>query len=257
MGRLDGKVAMITGGASGLGKEMAITFAQEGADIVISYLSSDPVNIIDEVKNTGRKVIAVKADVAKKDEVNRLVSEAINTFNKIDILVNNAGGHHDKRAGLLELEEEDWDEVVDANLKGTFLCTQAVAKHMIPRKYGKIVNLSSVAGVNPAPGSGPVFPATKAGIIMLTRACAYELGPYGINVNVIAPGFVPTERSYTRRTPAELEVIIKQREMSSALGRVGTPKDIANLTLFLASDESSFITGQLIVSDGGAGGRRM
>jgi len=247
MGKLDQKVAVITGGARGIGKQIALTLANEGADIVLGDVLEMEA-AAQELKDLGRKVITVKTDVSKKEEVKNLVDTAIDNFKKVDILVNNAGIQ--RHASFLQMSEENWDAVINVNLKGVFLCTQAAAKYMIERKYGKIVNIASIAGLS-AHTSPVNYGASKAGVIGLTRACARDLAPYGINVNAIAPGVVVTDLTYMREEP---ERFIEEMSKKAALGRTGSAQDIANLALFLASDESSFITGQVIASDGGRTG---
>ncbi len=249
MGKLAQKVAVITGGARGIGKQIALTFASEGADIVIGDIIEMEAAAQD-IKDLGREVITVKTDVTHKEAVRNLIDSAIDNFNKVDILVNNAGIV--RRAPLLEMAEEEWNAVIDVNLKGVFLCTQAVAKHMVKRQYGKIINIASIAGLNAVYVSAN-YCVSKAGVIQLTKVCARELGPYGINVNAIAPGVVITDMTYTR-TPAEAERFIEERRNWAILGRIGTAQDMANLALFLASDQSSFITGQVIAADGGRTG---
>jgi len=249
MGKLAQKVAVITGGARGIGKQIALTFASEGADIVIGDIIEMEAAAQD-IKDLGREVITVKTDVTHKEAVRNLIDSAIDNFNKVDILVNNAGIV--RHAPLLEMAEEEWNAVIDVNLKGVFLCTQAVAKHMVERQYGKIINIASIAGLNAVYVSAN-YCVSKAGVIQLTKVCARELGPYGINVNAIAPGAVITDMTYTR-TPAEAERFIEERRNWAVLGRIGTAQDMANLALFLASDQSSFITGQVIAADGGRTG---
>lgn len=249
MGKLAQKVAVITGGARGIGKQIALTFASEGADIVIGDIIEMEAAAQD-IKDLGRAVITVKTDVTHKEAVRNLIDSAIDKFNKVDILVNNAGIV--RHAPLLEMAEEEWNAVIDVNLKGVFLCTQAVAKHMVERQYGKIINIASIAGLNAVYVSAN-YCVSKAGVIQLTKVCARELGPYGINVNAIAPGVVITDMTYTR-TPAEAERFIEERRNLAVLGRIGTAQDMANLALFLASDQSSFITGQVIAADGGRTG---
>lgn len=247
MGRLEGKVAIITGSGRGLGKDMALRFAQEGADIVVNdILAKEMEATVQEVGKLGRKAIAVLADVSKKEDVTRLVDTAIATFSKVDILVNNAGAAHN--FPLFDTTEEKWDQVIDVDLKGTFLCIQLLAPHMIKRKYGKIINIASGAGL----GSGldVAYAAAKAGVVQMTKSCARELGPHGINVNSIAPGAIMTDQSY-KRTPEQVKQWVALRTKSTALGRVGTLADVSNLALFLASEESSFITGQTIPLNGG------
>lgn len=250
MEKLARKVAVITGGARGIGKEIALTFAGEGADIVIGDII-EMETVAQDIKSLGREVITIKTDVTSKTEVQNLIHTAINNFNKVDILVNNAG--ITRRASFMEMTEDDWNAVLDVNLKGAFLCSQAAAEHMIKRKYGKIINIASVAGLNAVYVSAN-YCVSKAGVIQLSKVCARELGPYGINVNAIAPGVVLTDIVYYQRTQAEVEQYVEDREKWAALGRVGTVEDIANVALFLASDESSFITGQVIAADGGRTG---
>ena len=250
MKKLAQKVAVITGGARGIGKQIALTLAGEGADIVIGDII-EMETVAQDVKNLGREVITIKTDVTRKGEVRNLIDTAIDNFKKVDILVNNAG--ITRRAPLLELTEDDWNAVMDVNLKGAFLCIQAAAEHMIKRKYGKIVNIASVAGLNAVYVSAN-YCVSKAGVIQLTKVSARELGSYGINFNAIAPGVVPTDIVYYQRTQAEVERYVEDREKWAVLGRVGTVEAIANVALFLASDESSFISGQVIAADGGRTG---
>ncbi len=250
MEKLAQKVAVITGGARGIGKQIALTFAGEGADIVIGDII-EMETVAQDIKSLGREVITIKTDVTSKAEVQNLIHTAVNNFNKVDILVNNAG--ITRRASFMELTEDDWNAVIDVNLKGAFLCIQAAAEHMIKRKYGKIINIASVAGLNAVYVSAN-YCVSKAGFIQLAIVCARELGPYGINVNAIAPGVVLTDIVYYQRTQAEVERYVEDREKWAVLGRVGTVEDIANVALFLASDESSFITGQVIAADGGRTG---
>lgn len=250
MAKLDKKVAIITGAARGIGKQIALTFAREGADVVIAdLLEMEPV--AREIKEMGRQTLTVKADISKKEQVANLVEKTIAQFGKIDILVNNAGVT--RRAPLLELTEEDWDGVLDVNLKGVFLCTQAAAKHMVHRKYGKIVNIASIAGLVGAslPWIAVNYAVSKAGVIRLTKSCSKELGPYGINVNAIAPGLILTEIHFSSRTAEQAQDFRDEELKAMPIGRAGTPQDIANIALFLSSDDASLITGQTIIADGG------
>lgn len=248
MQRLAGKVAIVTGGTRGIGKEIALTFAREGAEVVVGDINQ--VEITDsEILNLGRKIIVVQTDVTKKAQVKNLIDTAIRQFKKIDILVNDAAIVG--RATLLNMTEELWDAVINVNLKGAFLCTQAAAENMIANKYGKIVNIASIGGLITSPGVGSNYSASKAGVIHFSRACARELGPYSINVNAIAPGLIITDMTYNGRTAKEAEEFIESGKKLAVLGRVGAPRDIASVALFLASDESSFITGQVIAVDGG------
>jgi NAD(P)-dependent dehydrogenase (short-subunit alcohol dehydrogenase family) len=248
MGSLDRKTAVITGGARGIGRQIAVTFAKEGADIVIGD-TGEMEKVAQEIRNLGRRVATVKTDVTKKTDVDILIDTAIHNFGKVDILGCIAGIA--QRKGFLEMTEQDWDGVMDVNLKGVFFCAQAVAKYMIERKYGKIIMMGSVAGLGASPGSQLHYGVSKAGVICLAKYCAQELGPYGVNVNAIAPGTIITDMTQAGRTPEQVTAMIAQRRETAVLRRVGSAQDIANLALFLASNESSFITGQVIVSDGG------
>jgi 3-oxoacyl-[acyl-carrier protein] reductase len=250
MGKLDNKVALVTGAARGIGKEISLTLAREGADIVANALHAPNLEIlVGEIEKLGRRAKAVTADISKRADVDRMVHSAIGTFGKIDILVCNAG--ITRFAPFLEMTDEDWDAVLDVDLKGTFLCGQAVAKHMVARKYGKIINVSSLSGMGARNHTMANYAASKAGVNNLSRVMALALGEYGINVNVVAPGVINTEMGLSRRTPAELAAYHEIYKQQTALRRVGEAKDIANVVLFLASDDSSFMTGQVIVSDGG------
>ena len=250
--KLTGKVAIVTGSTRGIGKAIAMSFASEGAAVVVTARHIEQGHqVVDEIKNQGGTAIAFKADVANRADVHNLVKNTLENFKAIHILVNNAGII--RNAPLLEMTEEDWDIVLDVDLKGVFSCTQEVFGHMMEQQYGKIINISSVAGVGfPAVGTAN-YGAAKAGIIQLTKVTAMEAGPYGINVNCIAPGLIPTEIHHTRAvlSKEEIERLIEKGDERAMLGRVGWPEDIANLALFLASDDSNFITGQVICCDGG------
>ena len=248
--KLIGKVAIVTGSARGIGKAIATKFASEGAAVVVCARTVDQVcQVVDEIKNQGGTALGFRTDVANRADVHNLVKSTLENFKAIHILVNNAG--ITRHAPLLEITEEDWDVVLDVDLKGVFNCTQAVLGHMMEQRYGKIINISSVGGIGPSEvGSGNYGPA-KAGVIQLTKITAMEAGPYGINANSIAPGVIITDLTYTRRSKEEAERFIEERKQRAVLGRVGRPEDIANLALFLASDDSNFITGQVICCDGG------
>lgn len=249
MGELSSRVAVVTGGARGMGRQIALTLANRGADIVIGDVV-DMTTAAEEISRaTGRKVITVKTDVTSKAEVQNLVDTAVAQLKRVDILVNDAG--ITRRALLMDMSEEDWDAVLAVNLKGVFLCTQAAAKYMIAQRYGKIINIASIAGINALLPGTANYATSKAGVIRFTAASALELGPYGINVNAIAPGTVVTEMTRTGRTPEEFEQFVETSKQRTALRRVGIPKDIANVVVFLASEESAYITGQVIPVEGG------
>jgi 3-oxoacyl-[acyl-carrier protein] reductase len=250
MGKLDDKVALVTGAARGIGKEIALTLAREGADIIGNALNAPNLELLAaEIEKLGRRALTVTADISKKADVDRMVDMAIAAFGKIDILVCNAG--ITRFAPFLEMTEEDWDAVIAVDLKGTFLCGQAVGKHMVSRKYGKIINVSSLSGMGARNPTMANYAASKAGVNNLSRVMALALGEHGINVNVVAPGVIRTEMGLSRRTPEEYEAYLDLYRQQTALRRVGEASDIANAVLFLASDDSSFMTGQVIVSDGG------
>ena len=216
---------------------------------VASRTLSNLEKVVGEIEALGGRSIAIVTDVSVSEQVRNMVEKTMEQFGKVDILVNNAAIVH--RTPLLEITEEEWDEILSVNLKGNFLCTQAIAKHMVERKYGKIINISSVTGR----GGGSIwmghYTASKAGIISLTKSYAKELGPYGINVNAIAPGAIDTDQPRRGRTPEQIQQFLEYAAKSAIIGRIGTAQDIANLALFLASDEASFICGETIAIDGG------
>ena len=249
--KLAGKVAIVTGSARGIGKAIAMKFASEGASVVVADINvAEARQVVNEIKNQGGTAIALKTDVSKKEEVQNLVRSTLESYKAIHILVNNAG--IPRHAPFLEMTEEDWDAVLAVDLKGTFFCTQAVLPHMMEQRYGKIISMSSGAGTEKTAAHGNVanYAAAKAGIIQLAKVAAREGGPYGINANAIAPGTVLTPRIYEARG-VDTESWCEQRRQQMLLGRLGEPEDIANLALFLASDDSSWITGQVICCDGG------
>lgn len=243
---LSGKVALITGSARGIGKAIALELANHGAKIVINDIL--PKNEIDktleEIRKSGDQAIGIRADITIFKEVESMVKEIINKFGKIDILVNNAGIIRDSL--LIRMKEEDWDAVININLKGTFNCSKTVAKYMMRQKSGgKIVNISSVIGLVGNIGQAN-YAASKAGIIGLTKSIAKELALRNINVNAIAPGFIETDM--TKRLS---EKVIKDLQQQIPLKRLGTVKDIAKVVCFLVSDNANYITGQVINVDGG------
>ncbi len=247
-----GKTALITGATGGIGRAMALLFAEEGGgDIVVNYNSSEKaaMSLVERIEGLGRKAIAIKADVTKKAEVDAMVQKAIEHFGHIDVLVNNAGLN--KGMPILDLDEATWDLVVDTSMKGTYLVTQAVAKHMLARKEGVIVNMSSVAGMVGETATAPAlhYNAAKQAIIAMTRTMANAFGP-DIRVNAIAPGVIATE--FHVKAGGSMEKVQK-RSQDAVLKRPGTPEEVAHVALFLASPDSSYITGQTIVVDGGLG----
>lgn len=249
MGRLEGKAAVVTGGGRGIGRAICLAFAREGADVVVNYASRDQPaqEVVNAIEAMGRKAVAVKGNVAVKADVERIVQTAIEHFGKIDILVNNAG--ISKPNMLYKMTEEQWDEVIDIQLKGPFLCIQAASKYMMERKCGKIINVTSSAGLWGTKGQIN-YSSAKGGIVALTKSAARELAGYGITVNVVQPGYVSTEMTEKIRTDPKLREIYMGRIL---LGRFAEPEEVAHTFVFLASDEANYITGQLICVDGGLG----
>ena len=235
------KIAVVTGGSRGIGKEIAVKLAEE-AYVIVNYNGSEEkaAQVVREIKDKGGNAEAVKCNVASFKECEKFIGDIVERFGKIDILVNNAGINKDGL--ILSMSEEDFDSVINTNLKGTFNCIKFVSKSMIKNRYGKIINISSISG-NPGQAN---YAASKAGIIGLTKSVAKELAKRNINVNAIAPGFIMTEMTDVLRDKVK-ENILSQ----IPLKRFGTPQDVAELAAFLASDKSSYITGQVINLDGG------
>ena len=244
---LNNKISLVTGGTRGIGREVALALAKEGSDVAISYTSNEELalNIVEEIKNLGVNSIAVEANVANNDDVVNMIKTVEEKLGTIDILVNNAGITKDNI--LIKMSEEDWDSVLDVNLKGVFLCSKAVARAMMKKRYGKIINISSVVGINGNPGQSN-YSASKAGVIGFTKSIAKELASRGIRINAIAPGFIETDM-----TNALKDEIKNEMMKNIPLNSFGQPKDIAHLALFLASEKSDYITGEVIKVDGGMG----
>lgn len=245
--KLEGKVAIVTGAGregKGIGRYVALALAQEGADIVIADFVPDAAEAVaDEVRKVGRRSVAVQANVAVPDDCDAVVQKTLDEFGKVDILVNNAGITRD--ALIPRMSEQEWDAVIDTNLKGTFNCTKAVTRTMLKQRSGKIVNVASVMGLIGNPGQAN-YSASKGGVIALTKTTAKELGSRGINVNAVAPGFIQTAMT-DELSDAVRESISKQ----IPLNRLGTSEDVARLILFLCTEDSSYITGQVVNVDGG------
>lgn len=239
------QVVFVTGGTRGIGKAIALKYAENGYNIVINYVS-DKTNV-DEIKKEfskyGVESLVVKADVSKAEEVDRAVKQAIDKFGKIDVLVNNAGITRDTL--LMRMKEEDFDKVIEINLKGTFLVTKAVTPYMMKKRNGKIINLSSVVGVTGNAGQSN-YSASKAGIIGFTKSIAKELASRNIRANAVAPGFIDTDM-----TSVLSEDIKANINAQIPMKRMGTAREIANVVYFLGNKESSYITGQVINIDGG------
>lgn len=242
--RLLNKVALVTGSAQGIGREIALLFAREGSDVVISDINLEKAEkVCLEIEALGRKSLALQMNVSDYASVEEGVNKILDKFGKVDILVNNAGITKDGL--LLRMAESDWDAVIDVNLKGTFNCTKAVSRSMMKQRSGRIVNIASIIGIIGNVGQAN-YSASKAGIIALTKTAARELASRNINVNAVAPGFIQTDM--TAKLPEDL----KQKMLAAIpLSKLGSPVDVANACLFLASEDASYITGQTIVVDGG------
>jgi 3-oxoacyl-[acyl-carrier protein] reductase len=243
--KLENKVSLITGAARGIGKEIAMLFASEGSDLAICDVNQE---ILDATKSeiesaTGRKVIAEKVDVTAPKEVESFVKKTLDNFGNLDILVNNAGITRDNL--LLRMSEDEWDAVLNVNLKGAFNCIKAVTRPMMKARGGKIVNMASIIGLMGNAGQAN-YSASKGGLIALTKSVAKELGSRNINVNAIAPGFIQTDMTDKLGDDTKEKLL-----MLIPLNRMGSPLDVAKIALFLASDDSSYVTGQVFQVDGG------
>ena len=242
--RLKDKVALITGGARGIGRAIGLTFAREGADIAVADVNLEIAQqTVLEIQSLGRKAMALEMDVTNYEKVEEGVNKILDKMGKVDILVNNAGITKDNL--LLRMSQADWDAVINVNLKGTFNCIKAVSKPMIKQRSGRIISIASIIGLMGNPGQAN-YAASKAGIIALTKTVAKELASRNVNANAVAPGFIQTEMT------AKLPEDVKKKMLEAIpLAKLGTPQDVANICLFLASDEASYITGQVITIDGG------
>jgi len=241
---LKGKVALVTGGAQGIGKAVALMLAHHGADVIVADVNLEKAQeTAKEVEATGRGAMAVKVDITRLNDVEQMVESAIARFGKVDILINNAGIARDKL--ILRMTEEDWDAVLDVNLKGTFHCTKTVIKHMSKQRSGKIVNIASVVGEMGNAGQAN-YSASKAGVIGLTKTVAREFAQRGINVNAIAPGYIQTPMTDVLPDKAKEEL-----KRMIPMERLGQPEDVAHAVLFLVSEASSYITGQVLNVNGG------
>ncbi len=244
---LSGKVALVTGGSRGIGRAICLTFGSLGAKVAVNYLSHDAAAqevaaAIKAMKNDG-DALAVQGDVSKMDEAAKVVKATTDEFGRLDILVNNAGTTRDNLLAMMK--EEDWDFIINTNLKSVFNMSKAALRPMMRQKYGRIVNITSVAGVAGNPGQTN-YSASKAGMIGFTKAMAKEYGARNITVNAIAAGFIPTD--LTNPLPQELK---DQMLKLTPLGRFGTPEDVARVAAFLASDAAGYVTGQVLRVDGG------
>jgi 3-oxoacyl-[acyl-carrier protein] reductase len=242
---LQGKVALVTGASRGIGRAIALELARQGAKVAVNYAGSEAKanEVVEEIKNMGGEAFAIQADVSNAEAVDQMVKAVLERFERIDILVNNAGITRDNL--LMRMKEEEWDDVININLKGVFNCTKAVTRPMMKQRYGRIVNIASIVGVSGNPGQAN-YVAAKAGVIGLTKTAARELASRNITVNAVAPGFITTDM--TDRLSEELkEEMLKQ----IPLARFGEPEDIAKVVSFLVSDAASYVTGQTLHVDGG------
>lgn len=247
---LEGKKALITGASRGIGRAIALAFARQGARVAVNFRSGqqEAEAVVAEIRKTGRQAISVQADVSKKPEVDVMVDKVINEFGNLDVLVNNAGIVNFKPFN--QMTEEDWDEVMDINLKGQFLCARAVVPYMEKQAKGRIINLASIAsgGVGVGFLNLAHYCASKGGVVALTEELALELSPRGINVNAIAPGAIDTDMTKTiKDNPESLKGVLSRIPK----GRLGKPEDIASMAVFLASDEADYCTGAVFYVDGG------
>jgi 3-oxoacyl-[acyl-carrier protein] reductase len=247
--RLKDRIALVTGSSRGVGRAVALGFAKEGAKVVVNYTSNENAanEVVNGIKSMGSDAIAVKADVAQKDDAEALVNAAVDKFGRLDILVNNAG--FTRPALMLKMSEDQWDSVVDIHMKGAFLCSQAAGLKMQDQKSGKIINVTSVAGVVGTVGQIN-YSAAKGGIISMTKSIARELARYNVCCNVISLGIVTTDMTEKIRTDEKLKEIYMNRIL---LKRFAEAEDIAPAFVFFASDDSNYITGQLLCVDGGYG----
>lgn len=242
---LQGKNALVTGSSRGIGRAIAIQLAKQGVNIAVNYAGNEAKaeEVVQEIENLGVSAIKIKANVADEKEVKEMVKEVISTFGNLDILVNNAGITKDNL--LMRMKVEEFDQVIETNLKGAFLCTKAVTRQMMKQRDGKIINIASIVGVSGNPGQAN-YVAAKAGLIGLTKSTAKELATRNIMVNAIAPGFIATDMTEVLTDEQKSAILT-----SIPLEKLGDPEDVANVVCFLASDEAKYITGQTIHVDGG------
>ena len=243
--RVKDKVALVTGAGRGIGAAAALRLAEEGAKVVVNdIVEENAQKVVQKIKDMGREAIAVIADITKMSEAERLIDTAVKQFGRLDILVNNAGMNRDKL--IKDMTEKDWDDVINLDLKAAFFCCKFASKYMVENKYGKIVNIASRA-INGNPGQAN-YSAAKAGVVGLTKALALELGRYNITVNAVAPGLIETDLV---KAHPKYDMLVELNLKNQAIKRLGQPIDVANVILFLASDESSFVTGNVIFPSGG------
>lgn len=240
-----GKTVIVTGGSRGIGRAIALDFAKSGANVVVNYNSSasKAEEVVAEIESLGGKGLAVQCNVSSQEDVDRLLKASVDTFGGVDILVNNAGITKDTL--ILRMKEEDWDSVLDTNLKGTFMTTKVIGKYMLKKKQGRIVNITSVVGVMGNAGQSN-YAASKAGVIGFTKSIAKEFASRGITVNAVAPGFIESDM-----TEVLSDEVKEAYAKAIPLGKMGQPEDVSSAVKFLCSDMSKYITGQVVQVDGG------
>jgi 3-oxoacyl-[acyl-carrier protein] reductase len=250
MGKLDGRVAFVTGAGRGIGAATALRLAEDGASVVLADIDQDGCKqVAAEIKDAGSQALAVSCNVSVREDVEAAFQQTIEHFGQLDILINNAGVLRDNL--LFKMSDDDWETVMNVHLKGAFLCSRAAQAQMVKQKYGRIISLSSVSALG---NRGQANYATaKAGLQGLTRTLAIELGPFGITANAVAPGFIDTEmtRATSRRQGHDPQQVIEMAAKSIPVRRVGQPRDVANVICFLASEEAGFVSGQVIYVAGG------
>ncbi|MCX5803772.1 MAG: 3-oxoacyl-ACP reductase FabG [Proteobacteria bacterium] len=247
--KLEGKNAVVTGGGRGVGRAISIDFAKEGANVVVNYASNNKAadEVVGIIKSMGKKAVAVQGDVAKKEDAQKIIDTCVENFGSIHILVNNAG--ISKPSMMHKMSVETWDEVVNVQMRGPFLCIQAASKYFMQQNYGRIVNVTSVAGIVGTVGQIN-YAAAKGGVVTLTKSAARELAKYNVTCNVISLGIVTTDMTHTLQTDEKLKEIYVRRIL---LNRYAEPEDVSPAFVFLASDDARYITGQLLCVDGGYG----
>ncbi|NUK29084.1 3-oxoacyl-[acyl-carrier-protein] reductase [Parageobacillus sp. VR-IP] len=242
---LQKKVALVTGASRGIGRAIALELAHQGATVAVNYAGSEAKanEVVEEIKKMGQEAVAIQADVSSAEAVERMVKTVLEQFGRIDILVNNAGITRDNL--LMRMKEEEWDQVINTNLKGVFHCIKAVTRPMMKQRYGRIVNIASIVGISGNPGQAN-YVAAKAGVIGLTKTAARELASRNITVNAVAPGFITTDMTDSLSDELKADML-KQ----IPLARFGEPEDVAKVVAFLVSDAASYMTGQTLHVDGG------
>lgn len=250
MGKLDGRVAFVTGAGRGIGAATALRLAEDGARVVLADIDPEGCKqVAAQIEQAGSRALAVSCNVADRAAVEAAFQQTVEHFGRLDILVNNAGVLRDNL--LFKMSDDDWETVMNVHLKGAFLCSRAAQAHMVQQKYGRIISLSSVSALGNRGQAN--YSTAKAGLQGLTRTLAIELGPFGITANAVAPGFIDTEmtRATARRQGHDPDQVIEMASKSIPVRRVGQPRDVANVICFLASEESSYVTGQVIYVAGG------